>query len=564
MNRHTLWYIITVVIQKVLGIFSWKQTSVRSAATVLMVMVALSRVLGLFRDRLLAARFSPEELGVYFAAFRIPNLIFELLVMGALTAAFIPVFTRFASEEKKEEGWRLSSTLIHACSILFGVISVPMLLFTDQMSRALAPGFSPDQIQLMSMFTRIMIVGQVFPLLIGNFFTGILQSFHLFFAPAAAPVVYNIGIIGAIIFLSSGFGLYAPVIGIVIGAFLFIAIQIPSLIVIGYRHRLELNMHHAGVKEVVTLMVPRMIGLAISQIDTTVDLILSTLLGARMVTIFYFAQHLYQFPIGLFGVTVAQAAFPMMSQAAAKNDDKAMEKTIGSAINQALFFIFPITALFLVLRIPIVRLVFGASRYDWEATVLTGLTLSAFAISLFTQAISQIVTRAFYALLDSKTPVIIGVVSIILNASLSAIFILYFHFSVWSLAISTSIASIVNTVILVIVLVRKMGTLSWKTLISSPLRMAVAAGIMVGILFVPLKLLDQLIFDTSRISGLILLTGITSFIGLAWYWFLVWVFGVTEARVFFRLLEKFRKGKPLPLEPAAEIVSNGAQDAPVS
>jgi len=172
-----------------------KQSSVRSAATVLMAMVFFSRVLGLVRDRLLAARFSPDELGVYLAAFRMPNLLFELLVMGALTSAFIPVYTKYIAKGKQQEAWHVSTTLINISIIVLCIITIPILIWTKQISQLIAPGFSEREIAIMVEYTRFMVVFQVFPLLIGNFFTGILQSHHMFFVPALAPVVYNIGII---------------------------------------------------------------------------------------------------------------------------------------------------------------------------------------------------------------------------------------------------------------------------------------------------------------------------------------------------------------------------------
>lgn len=546
--------------KRIYSFFSQKQTSVRSAAFVLMSMVLLSRVFGLVRDRLLASRFDPDILGVYFAAFRLPNLVFELLVMGTLTAAFIPVFTKYVTENNEDEAWRISSTLIHICTILFALFTIPILIYTDAVCRFIAPGFTPAQIVQMSSFTRFMILFQVFPLLIGNFFTGILQSYNLFLAPAAAPVIYNIGIIIAIITLTPMLGIWAPVVGVGLGSVLFIAIQIPSLLAVGYKHKPVIDWSNKGVQEVGRLMAPRTAGLAISQIDTTVDLALSTLLGARMVTVFQFAQQLQMLPIGLFGTSVAQAAFPILSQASAKHDMELFKKTIISGVNQMLFFIMPMSVFFIVFRIPIVRLVFGASRFDWSATVLTGMTLSAFSISLFAQSISPLLTRAFFSLYDSTTPVLIGVMTILINTILSFLFVSYLHYPVWALGLSTSIASILNMVLLYGFLFRKVPTFHLRDLGMSPVKMTAASLIMGVAIYIPLKLFDQLVFDTTRISGLVLLTGISGIIGLTCYLFFVWVFGVSELRSFLLLLDKVRRSKQVVLEPAQELVNNGSQD----
>lgn len=527
-------------------------------------MVLASRVLGLLRDRLLAARFSPDELGVYLAAFRMPNLLFELLVMGALTSAFIPVYTKYISHGKQDEAWHISTSLINISVIILLIITIPILIWTQEISRAIAPGFSPPEIAKMVEYTRFMVVFQVFPLLVGNFFTGILQSHHMFFIPALAPVVYNVGIIAGILFFSAGMGLWAPVVGVGIGALLFMVIQIPPLWQLGYRQKLVLDLKNAGVREVGKLMLPRTAGLAVSQVDTTVDLILSTLLGARMVTVFNFAQHLQQLPIGLFGATVAQAAFPLLSQASAGDDKEQYIKTLKSALNQILFFIMPISVLFIVLRIPIVRLVFGASRFDWQATVLTGMTVSAFSISLSAQAISQLLTRGFYALYDTMTPVIIGIITIALNTTLSIVFVQVLHYPVWSLGLSTTISSFLNVTLLFWFLHKRLGRHMLLELLTTPAKIVIASLLTGVALYVPLKLFDQLIFDTTRTFGLLLLTGVSSLSGAIVYVALVWMFGVTEAKSFIALLSKVRQPKQIMLEPASEVVGNGGQNTPIT
>ncbi len=530
-----------------------KQSSVGSAAFVLATMVLTSRLLGLLRDRMLAARFAPEELGVYFAAFRIPNFIFELLVTGALTAAFIPVFTRYVTQRKEKEAREMTLTILHISLMLFAVASVPILIFAPAICRLLAPGFSADQIAQMTMFTRFMLIFQVAPLLVGNVFTGILQSYNIFLIPALAPVLYNIGIIAGIFFLTSFFGLMAPVIGVAIGAGLFFLIQLPFLRPLGLSWRWVCDLKHKGVREVGKLMGPRTLGLAVAQIDATVDLVLVSLLGARMVTIFSFAQHLQQVPVGLFGATVAQAALPVLSASSVKKNLDDFKKTVIRSIHQILFFVLPASVLFIVLRIPVVRLVFGASQFDWQATVLTGMTLSAFALSMFAQAAVHVLARAFYALYDSKTPVVVGVVSILINTTLSIVLIVGFGLPVWALGFSASCANIINAFALLILLDRRVEQFSRKDLIIPIVKMGVAA-LMTGVaLYIPLKLLDQLVFDTTRTFGLILLTGVSSAIGLVTYGVLSWVLGVGEVRSFLNLLSRVRRR--IVFESATEVVN---------
>jgi putative peptidoglycan lipid II flippase len=546
--------------EKLWALFTRKQATVRSAAFVLMSMVFASRVLGLVRDRLLSARFEPDALGVYFAAFRLPNLLFELLVMGALTSAFIPIFTKFLSQEKKNEAHKMAATLINLGIIVLALVSAPILIWTKEISTFLAPGFSAGQISDMAAFTRFMVVFQVVPLLVGNFFTGILQSNSLFIIPAIAPVVYNLGIIISIILLSSTLGLWAPVVGVAIGALLFLCIQIPLIRRVGYRHEWNVGVDTPGVRDVGRLMGPRTFGLAVSQIDTTVDLMLSSLLGARMVTIFNFAQHLQQLPVGLFGATIAQAALPLLSLQSAHEDKDTFKRTIVRSVHQIMFFVLPASMLFIVLRIPVVRLVFGASRFDWEATVLTGMTLSTFSISLFAQAVIHVLARGFYALYDTKTPVVSGIAGIAVNTALSVLFVGVLKMPIWSLGLSTSVASFVNAGLLFVLLNRRVGGFGAADMIIAPLKM-LAATLATGIaLYIPLKLLDQLVFDTNRTMGLLLLTGLSGAIGISTYLFLSWVLGVGEVASFLELLKRVRKPKALLLEPAGEVVNGGMQD----
>lgn len=546
--------------KRILEVLAKKQTTVGSAALTLISMVFVSRVLGLVRDRLLSARFGPDELGVYFAAFRLPNLIFELLVTGALTSAFIPVFTRYLTNNKEHDGWKMASILINISIVVLAALSLPIYIWSEYIARFFAPGFSNSQILQMSEFTRIMIVSQVLPLLIGNFFTGILQSYTLFIIPAVAPVVYNLGIIAGIIFLSPVYGLYAPVIGVGIGAVLFMLIQLPLLLKLGYRHALTLEFSHDGVREVGRLIGPRAFGLAVSQIDTTVDLMLASLLGARMVTIFNFAQHLQQLPVGLFGASIAQAALPMLSVASIKEDMPRFKSSIVSAVHQILFFVLPSSVFFIVLRIPLVRLVFGASRFDWEATVLTGVTLSMFSVSLCAQSLVHVFARGFYALYDTKTPVLISVFSIFVNTTLSVVFIQLWHLPVWSLGLSTTIASILNALTLYIVLAKRMRVLTVLDLWVPPIKMAFAAVVSGVAVYIPLKLFDQLVFDTSRTFGLLMLTGIAGSLGLITYISLSWLFNIGEVHSFFALMRRVGRVTPMLFAPANEVINDREKD----
>lgn len=545
------------LIRKTIDIFTRREMNILSAASVIMAAVFLSRILGLLRDRLLAARFSPEDLGVYYAAFRIPNMIFELLVMGALASAFIPVFTSYLDTKGSKKAFSLASSVINIGSLIFIILAIPLYLFTESLSEFMAPGFSRIQIDTMVSFTRIMIIAQVLPLLIGNFLTGILQSFRNFLVPSIAPVIYNLGIIFGIIFLTPYIGLYAPVIGVVIGAVLFALIQIPSVFSYGYRHTSSFDTVNPGVRQVGKLMFPRTLGLAVSQIDTTIDLALSSLLGASAVTVFNFAQHLQQLPIGLFGASIAQATLPALSSSYAKKDITSFKQVFLSSFHQILFLVVPLSALLIVLRIPMVRLVFGASTlFDWESTVMTGKTVAYFSISLFAQSLVHLLARSFYALHDTKTPVFAGAFAVVTNTVISIIFILVLHLPVWSLGLSASIGNIVNMILLTIALYRRIGSFNAIEFLLPVFKIFLAASVSTVALYIPIKLLDQLVFDTTRTFNLLLLTGISMGVGASVYLFFAWFMDVKEVSVVYKLFNFFKLQKSkIPMDTAPEVIN---------
>jgi putative peptidoglycan lipid II flippase len=545
---------------KIWQILTKKQQTIGSAAIILMCMVIGSGLLGLIRLRMLYDRFTPEQTGVFFAAFRLPNFLFEMLAMGSLASAFIPVFTRYITKDDEAHAQQMASSIINLTVLLLCVLAVPIFIFAEPICHALAPGFNGKELSDMILYTRIMLMLQVIPLVVGNFFTGMLQSYKLFIVPALAPIVYNIGMIIGIAVFSESFGLMAAVIGVGIGAFFFLGIHIPILIRLGYKHRLSFAYRDPGVVEVGKLMVPRLLGLGVSQIDVSVDLALSTMLGPKMVTVFYLAQSLQQIPVRLFGATISQALLPTLSAASAIEDKERFRQSILSAYHMILFFVLPASMLFIVLRIPIIRLTYGATFFDWEATVLTAMTLSMFAFSLFAQAIAQVFTRGFYALYDTKTPVMTGVVTIMVNAVLSVLFIMYFGLPVWSLGLSTTIASILNAGILLLLLNRKIGGFRLFDLLWKPFKMLVAALVAGCIIFVPMKVFDQLVFDTTRVLGLLLLTGVTGGLGLISYMFLSWVFDIGEVKPFIRLIQKVGNVRSFFIEPGSELTSGEVKE----
>jgi putative peptidoglycan lipid II flippase len=526
------------ILERSLKLILQKQTNIISAAFVIMSTIILSQVLGLIRQRLLVSIFGASNiLGVYLASSKLPDFLFQLIIAGALSSAFIPVFSDFLSKEKKEEAYKMASTLLVLGLILFSILSVFLFIFATSFSRLMAPGFSAGQIESMAALMRIIIAGELL-FIIGTFLSAVLQSYSHFFIPGIAAALYNLGIIISIIFLSPSLGISSAAYGVIFGALIFILVQLPLIKKMGFSFKPTFSIKTNGVSEVFKLMWPRTISIAIFQFGTIITVTLVSFLPnpGRSYVIFDYAQTLAFAPVVLFGQAIAQAAFPVLARERSRLDN--FKATFITSFNQMIYLVLPISALLLILRIPVVRLIFGAGQFDWKATVLTGRTLAFFSISIFAQALVYLISRGFYALHDTKTPLVVGTLTTVTTLGLGALFIFYYHFGIESIAIAYSISSIINTIILFILLDRKTGGFDKAPLLKSLSKIFIATFFTGLALYIPIKLLDQLVFDTTKTINLLLLTGISSFAGLSLYLFLTWLFDVKEARTFIQIFKK--------------------------
>ncbi|MGA2911040.1 MAG: murein biosynthesis integral membrane protein MurJ [Candidatus Levyibacteriota bacterium] len=518
-----------------------RQNNILSAAFVIMATIIFSQVLGLIGQRLLVSIFGASNtLGIFLASTRLPDFLFQILIAGALASAFIPVFSEYIVKGKEQEGHQVASTLLFLSLGIFAFFSLILFIFAKQLSTLMAPGFSNAELDLLTNLTRIVIFGEIL-FIIGSFLSAILQSYNRFFIPGFAAALYNLGIIIGILLFSSFLGIYAAAYGVVIGALLFVLAQIPLAHKMGFSFKPSLSLESiksSGVLSVLKLIWPRTISIAVFQLGTIITVTIVSFLQdpGRNYVIFDYAQTLAFAPVALFGQAIAQAAFPVLSKEKDRLED--FKVTFITSFNQMLYLVLPISVLLLVLRIPIVRLIFGAGQFDWAATVLTGRTLAFFSVSIFAQALVYLVARGFYALHDTRTPLIIGAVTTVLMVAMAACFIFFYHAGVESIAIAYSVASILNFLVLFIFLDRKVGGFAKLSLLKTVTKIFVATFFTAFALYVPIKLLDQLVFDTTKTINLILLTGISSSIGLLLYLFLTWLFDVKEATMFIMLFKK--------------------------
>lgn len=510
-----------------------ESSSILSAATIIMGATLISAVLGVVRTRLLISHFYVDKgmVDVFWAAFRLPDMIFQIVVVGALSSAFIPVFSRHIGN--RDEANRLASSAITVVMGVMMALSILIMILAEPLSRVIAGGFTESQIEIMVNLTRIMAGAQLF-FGFSSFLTGIIQSRKRFLIPALSPVLYNVGIIIGIVGLGRMFGIYGPAIGVIIGALLHLIAQIPLARSLGFQYRPTLRVE-SGVREMGRLMLPRTLTLSLAQIESTIIIAFSSWLGLGMVTIVSIAQQLAGLPVRLVGIPIAQASLPFFARTGDSLQNLA--RIVTSTILEMLYLALPASAIILVLRIPFVRLAYGADSFPWGETVMTGKLVAILAVSIAARSLTHIIVRVFYALHDTKTPFFIGLISTIINVGLSYYLLFIIGSGVMGMAVAITIAALVETAALASALYKR-ANLSRREIVG-PLSKIVFATIVMGFsLWGPLRLLDQLIFDTTRTIPLIMLTITVSIIGLVVYVGLSYMLQIKELAVFARIGEK--------------------------
>jgi len=532
------------------------QNTILSAAIILGAASGLSAVLGLVKTRFLASFFGvSRELTIFYTADKLPNLVYSVLVVGAVSTVFIPVFTSLLKKEK-EVAFDVASSIINSTFILFLVIGSGMFLFSPALINLLAVGnFSNEEINLGSNLMRIMLASQIL-LVAGSLATSVLQSFKYFIIPALAPVVYNIGMIIGIVFLSPKIGIYGPAVGVALGAILHFFIQIPLLKKSGFKFSLTLNLKDKNFKKMFSLIPPRIVSVLISNIIQTINNSLAILVSAPSVIFLKFADQLQTFPVSLFGISMASASLPTLSSQSSPDEKDNFKETFLTSLHQMIYLVMPLSAILLILRVPAIRIVYGVSNFPWEATIITAQTLAFFSISIFAQSSNYLITRAFYALKDTATPVAVNIVTALINISLSMYFVTVAKYGVWAIALSYTVTSFLDMFALMFLLNRKVGGFDKEKLLVPFTKISWATASMGVMLYIPMKLLDQFVFDTTRTINLLALTLVAGLLGTGTYILLTRLFKVEEIQLFYKLLRKLRISKNEIAVEAVDLTSS--------
>jgi putative peptidoglycan lipid II flippase len=434
-----------------------------------------SRILGWIRLLVIGSQFgTSSELDAYFAAFRIPDAIFQLVVAGALSAALIPVFSSYRARGDEAEAWKLASSVINLVLIALIVLSGLMAIFAPIFVPIVAPGFDAPTTELTIRLTQIMLIS---PVLIGMgaVVSGILNSYQQFTIPSLAPLAYNAVIIAAAIFLAPIMGIEGLAVGVVVGSAAHLAIQLPSLAKVGRRYELSINVGHPGVRKVVRLMGPRMLGLAAGQLNFLVSTILASGLATGSLTVYNYAFQLSQLPVGIIGVSVAIALFPTMSRDAALGRVGEIRRQVSGAVRVLIFVAAPLMAVMIVLREPLTSVFYQYGVFSQEDAERTASALGWFAVGLVGHIVVHVLARAFYAMQDTRTPVTWSIVAVGLNVPL--MILLVGPMGVEGLALALSISALIEVIGLLWSLRARLEGIEGRSILWSLVRALLAAAV---------------------------------------------------------------------------------------
>lgn len=440
-------------------IFSAKISSITSAAAVIGAASLASRLVGVLRDRVLASSFGAGEmLDVYYASFRIPDLVFQLLVAGALSAGFIPIFLK-RRQASEEEAQRFSTAVLW---LVLGVVALVCLLgiaLAPYLVPLIVPGFYGNMLDLTVSVTRIMFLS---PILLGisGVFGGILQARKRFFPVAVAPVFYNFGIILGAFLLAPHYGVKGLALGVILGALFHMLLHLPALSCVGWRLQRPGKVLTGATRELGRLMGPRVLTLGVAQVNLLVITIMASTLEVGSLSVFNWAFNLQSFPLGIFALSFAIAAFPTLSELAAKGQTAEFSRQFSQTARQMLFLLIPSTILLIILRAQVVRVVLGAGVFDWRATVLTMDTMAFLALGLAFHGLTYLLARGFYAFSETKRPFYCAAIAAVFHAALA--WYLAPRLGVLGLGLAFSLSSVLQCVLMWVLLRARAGRLGTR------------------------------------------------------------------------------------------------------
>jgi len=456
---------------------SGERARVARAAGVVGLATMLSRVFGFVRDMVVAGFFGAGiATDAFFVAFRIPNLLRRLLAEGALTISFVPVFTEYLKNRSKSEALTFANITFTLLTLVLVAVTGAGILLSPWIVRLIAPGFTqvPGQYDLAVFLTRLMFP-YIFFISLVALAMGVLNSLRHFAAPALAPVALNLSMIFSVFLLVRFFQepIVALAIGVLVGGLAQLLMQIPFLLRLGVRLKPDFHFRHPGVRQIGLLMLPAVFGAAVYQINIFVGTLLASLLPTGSVSYLYYADRIVELPLGVFAIAVGTAVLPSLSEHVADGELDALRDTLSFSLRLILFVTLPATVALVLLRVPIISVLFQRGAFDLPATLATADALLYYTLGLWAFSLIRVVVSAFYSLQDTKTPVKVAFVAFLVNVAVSVA--LMFPMKHSGLALATSVSSAVNVGILYVILRKRIGPFLGTLFAGSFFRMSAAA-----------------------------------------------------------------------------------------
>ena len=534
------------------------------AAFLLMVVQVVSRVLGFARDSVLLNMFGPGYMTDAFnVAFTIPDFIYNTLIGGAIATAFIPVFSSYLAKGEAERAWRTNSAF-STWGLMIMLLLVGLAFAFTQPLLSLITSYGPEQMYLPVALTRITLVQALF-MALSAIATGILQSYQHFTWPAIGTLLYNVCILLFGVALAApiearwpGYGIAGFSIGVVAGAIATLVVQVPMLIKVGFRYKPALDASDPGLRRMVRLLIPVLVGLSVSQINVLVTQYLATGLEDGVLSSLRVANRFMQLPLGLFAVSICVAIFPTMAKQAAKGDYEELKKSMSLALRTSLFVIIPSAVGMIVLREPILRLLFEFSgKFTPQDTVVCGQALLYYCLGLPGYAATYSLIRVFYALQNTKTPITISIIAIVINAVLS--FLLVGRWQHIGLALAYSISGWAQCALLALFLRRRVGQMGGRAMASSLVRTGLATLVMGLTVAGAAWACEEFIGAGSKLGQLLQVSAGVG-LGMAVFALAAWLMKMEEMRIVVDLFGGRLKRRRAAKKPAPATAENEEQE----
>jgi putative peptidoglycan lipid II flippase len=478
----------------------------------------VSRILGYVRLVVIGNAFGASaDLDAFFAAFRIPDLIFQLVAAGALSSALIPIVAGLFTTDQHQRAWRVTSTVINLMLVGLVILSVGLFILAPVIVPAITPGFAGAQLDRTIELTRIMLLSPVF-LALGAVATSVLNAGGRFAVAAVAPIVYNVAIIGGALFLGPGLGVNGLAIGVVVGSFGNLLVQIPALARLGFRFTPRIDASDPEARKALVLIAPRAIGLGVTQITFIVVTSLATLLGRGAVSDFNFAFALLQIPLGIIGVPLGIVLLPSLSREAAVGREVAFAELLTRAVRLLIYVMVPIAVFTAVSRAPIVTVLFGSGKMAANDLDLIAVTLVGFLVGLTAHAMIAVLARAFYARQDTVTPVVAAIAAVVINSTLAIVLVR--PLGLPGIALAIAIAAWIEALALLAILYRRLAHFELAGLVRVGVEALVGSGLAGAAAFLVERSVDGAL---GSAPGRILLGAEIVIVGLA--------FGIVYAAV---------------------------------